>query len=184
MCEHFFFKQGIILLWSLSRFERFSVAFFPSPVHQLTFAQELRKDAGSLNLFQPPRAVGAAWQATAQPFPRPLQTLQVQGGRRRAQYTQSLSGTWRRARVSLATQHGKAEQPSIPVGEKNKHRKSTIALRLQKLPLEGAEKGTTNALSIEGLLQNERAGGKGEFVEKTTGLPAGRASLASLSRES
>lgn len=46
----------------------------------------------------------------------------------------------------------KAEPPSIPVVEKIKYIKSTIALRLQKRPLKGAEKGTTNSLSIEGLL--------------------------------
>lgn len=119
----FSFKQEIILLGSLSRFKRFSVAFFPSPVHQLTFARELRGEVRGLNLFQLllqqplPGAVEPAWQETAQPFPQPLQTLQVQGGRRQARYTQSLSGTWRRAPVSLATQHGKAEQPSIPVVE-------------------------------------------------------------------
>lgn len=174
LCVHvcaFSFKRGIILLWSLSRFKRLSVAFFPSPVHQLTFAQELRRDVRGLNLFQLllqqplPGAVGPAWQATPQPFPQPLQTLQVQGGRRQVQYTQCLSGTWRRAHVSLASQQGKAKQPSVSVVEKNKYIKSTIALRLQKRPLKGAEKGTTNALRIEGLLQNERAEGKGEFVD-------------------
>lgn len=154
----FSFKQGIILLWSLPRFKRFSLAFFPSLFHQLRFARELRRDVTGLNLFQLllrqplPGAVEPAWQETAQPFPQPLQTLQVQGGRRQAQYTQSLSGTWRRAHVSLATQHGKAEQPSIPVVEKIEYIKSTIALRPQKWPLKGAEKGTTNALSTEGLL--------------------------------
>lgn len=88
----------------------------------------------------------------------------------------------------MPTQHGKAEQPSIPAVEKIKYVKSTIALRLQKRPLKGAEKGKTNAWRIGGLLENEGAGGKGEFVgyscspKKATELPAGRASLASVSR--
>lgn len=70
----FSFKQGMILMWSLSRYKRFSLAFVPCPAHQLRFAREVR-DVRGLNLSQLllqqplPGAVGPAWQETSPAFP-------------------------------------------------------------------------------------------------------------------
>lgn len=155
---HFLLSRGIILLWSLSRFKRFSVAFFLSPVHQLTFARELRRDVRGLNLFQLllrqplPGAVEPAWQEAAQPFLQPLQTYRCKAAGGKPSTLSPFLGLGGGLVFPWPHNMAKAEPPSIPVVEKIKYIKSTIALRLQKWPLEGAEKGTTNSLSIEGLL--------------------------------
>lgn len=155
---HFLLSRGIIFLWSLSRFKRFSVAFFLSPVHQLTFARELRRDVRGLNLFQLllrqplPGAVEPAWQEAAQPFLQPLQTYRCKAAGGKPSTLSPFLGLGGGLVFPWPHNMAKAEPPSIPVVEKIKYIKSTIALRLQKRPLKGAEKGTTNSLSIEGLL--------------------------------